>query len=106
MTETGKNLFINLVSFACSLPENQPPVADAGSDQSVSSGDLVYFDGSNSHDPDGTIATYDWEFGDGEAAKGCQVSHRFRGAMDEPKTYTVTLTVRDNEGTFSTDIGM
>ena len=81
----------------------QPPVADAGSDQSVSSGDLVYFDGSNSYDPDGTIVTYGWEFGDGEAAKGCKVSHRFRGAMDESKTYTVTLTVEDNSGATATD---
>lgn len=103
MTEIGRNLFVNLVSFGCSLPKNQPPVADAGSDQSVSSGDLVYFDGSNSYDPGGSIVTYGWEFGDGEAAKGCQVSHRFRGAMDESKTYIVTLTVRDNEGTFSRD---
>ena len=40
------------------LQRNQPPVADAGSDQSVHEGDTVYFDGTDSHDPDGGIG--DW----------------------------------------------
>jgi len=79
---------------------NQPPVAGAGSDQSVSSGDLVYFDGSDSQ---GAIVSYEWDFGDSETATGCHVSHRFRGAMDESKTYTVTLTVRDDKGATDTD---
>ena len=39
---------------------NLPPVADAGPDQMVSEGDVVTLDGSNSIDPDGTIATYLW----------------------------------------------
>ncbi|MDH5364451.1 MAG: PKD domain-containing protein, partial [Dehalococcoidia bacterium] len=84
-------------------PVNQPPVADASSDQLASSGGLVYFDGSNSHDPDGTIISYEWDFGDGETATGCRVSHRFRGAMNESKNYTVTLTVEDDMGATDTD---
>lgn len=83
--------------------ENQPPVADAGTDQSVSSGDLVFFDGSNSYDPDGTIVNYGWDFRDGETATGCHASHRFRGTMNESKTYTVTLTVEDNSGATAAD---
>ncbi len=82
---------------------NSPPVADAGSDQSVSSGDLVYLGGSNSYDPDGTIVSYEWDFGDGENATACYASHRFRGAMGQPKTYSVNLTVTDDVGATASD---
>ena len=34
------------------IPENIPPVADAGADQTVYLGDVVQFNGSGSHDPD------------------------------------------------------
>jgi parallel beta-helix repeat protein len=34
------------------IPENIPPVADAGPDQTVHVGDVVQFDGSGSYDPD------------------------------------------------------
>jgi parallel beta-helix repeat protein len=83
--------------------ENQPPVANAGLDQSVSSGDLIQFDASNSYDPDGTIVSYRWSFGDGTTAEGKIVSHHFRGAQNEPKTYEITLTIEDNYGAIATD---
>ena len=40
-------------------PANQPPVADAGPDQSVDAGTVVILSGMAS-DPDGTIASYGW----------------------------------------------
>lgn len=54
------------------------------------------FHGGASKDPDGTIATYAWEFGDGKHVKGSKatVTHNYK----QPGTYTVTLTVTDNEG--------
>jgi len=82
---------------------NQLPVADASPDQSVSSGDLAFFDGSNSYDPDGTVVSYEWDFGDGETAEGHIVSHRFRGTMNEARTYTATLTVEDDSGNTDSD---
>jgi len=89
--------------------ENQPPVADAGSDRSVFSGDLVTFNGSNSYDPDGTIVSYQWDFGDGTTAEGKIVSHRFRGTMIDPEThaprtkdYIVVLTAMDDQGAMDT----
>jgi PKD repeat protein len=56
------------------------------------------FDGRKSSDPDGTIASYVWTFGDGATAQGSVVNHRYtrRG------TYTVTLTVTDNRGATAT----
>jgi len=44
---------------------NQPPVADAGPDQTVNVNNQVFFNGSNSYDSDGSILSYEWDFGDG-----------------------------------------
>ena len=50
------------------------------------------FDGSASADPDGSIASYAWDFGDGATGTGATPSHTYAAAG----TYTVTLTVTDN----------
>ena len=49
-------------------------------------------------DPDGTIASYKWNFGDGESGSGEAISHTFSGSG----LYNVTLTVTDNKGKVST----
>jgi len=84
---------------------NQPPFASFtySPKSPFYSGDLVSFDASNSGDPDGSIASYRWDFGDGMTAEGKTVSHRFRGTQNEAKTYTVTLIVEDDEGAKDTD---
>ena len=75
-----------------------PPVADAGNNQTVAVGTEVSFDGSGSSDPDGGVLTYSWEFGDAEdpTAIGSEVtaSHTYSTIGDK----TVTLTVTDDEG--------
>ncbi|UCH94401.1 MAG: PKD domain-containing protein [Candidatus Aminicenantes bacterium] len=73
---------------------NTPPVADAGPDQTVNEGEQVTFDGSGSYDPDGTITSYEWDFGDGNTDTGMIVIHTYSSAG----TYTATLTVTDNGG--------
>ncbi|MDX6299860.1 MAG: hypothetical protein QOF53_1074 [Nocardioidaceae bacterium] len=50
--------------------------------------------GSGSVDPDGTISSYSWTFGDGGTATGSTASHTY----GQPGTYTVSLTVTDNDG--------
>jgi len=52
------------------------------------------FDGSGSSDPDGTIVSYEWDFGDGATGSGITVSHTYVAAGD----YTVMLTVTDDDG--------
>lgn len=69
------------------------PTADAGADQALTAS-VVRFDGGGSADPDGKIASYQWEFGDGTTATGPQVSHAYRA----PGEYEVTLVVRDDSG--------
>jgi hypothetical protein len=54
----------------------------------------VVFDGSASSDPDGTIESYSWDFGDGSEGTGATPSHTYA----QVGVYTVTLTVADNEG--------
>ena len=78
---------------------NQAPIAEAGDDQTSVEGATVNFDGSGSYDPDGSIASYDWDFGDGTTGTGVSPSHDYSTA----DTYTTTLTVTDNGGATSTD---
>jgi PKD repeat protein len=57
------------------------------------------FDGSGSSDPDGTVTSYAWDFGDGQTATTTtpQTSHAYATAS----TYTATLVVTDNLGATS-----
>ena len=73
---------------------NAPPVAVIAAPQSGSQGEDLLLDAGRSRDPDGAIATYSWDFGDGQAGKGVQVNHRFTAAG----TYNVRLTVTDEAG--------
>ena len=86
---------------AVPAPTNQPPVADAGADQSGAIGELFTFDGSGSTDPDpGDTLTYEWDFGDANLKVAGQVAaHSYSGAG----TYTVTLTVTDSGGLTGVD---
>jgi PKD repeat protein len=81
-----------------SAPANQPPVADPNGPYSGDVGVPVPFDGSGSSDPDGTIVSYDWDFGDGNTVTGMNPTHTYAATG----TYTVTLTVTDDGGATDT----
>jgi PKD repeat protein len=82
-----------------SLITKQLPVASfTYSPTTPFTGDTVTFNASASYDPDGTISTYLWTFGDGANATGVIASH----AYVENAVYGVTLRVTDNEGLIGT----
>jgi hypothetical protein len=69
--------------------------------------DNVTFDASASYDPDGSIVSYKWDFGDGNITTVTNpiITHVYTTAASTVN-YTVTLTVTDNEGStgFTTKI--
>lgn len=74
---------------------NEPPVADFTADQDRGSHPLtVSFDARASTDPDGSITSFAWSFGDGTSGSGATVEHVYQG----PGLYTPTLTVTDDRG--------
>jgi lysophospholipase L1-like esterase len=76
------------VTIAVHFPE--APVADAGSDQSVMEGGTVTLNGLNSYDPDGSIASVQWE----------QLSGKTQVTLTAPSDLTTDLTAPavDTEG--------
>lgn len=88
---------------------NMPPVVQMTSDKKYGPSSLaVSFTGSGSYDPNGTISSYAWNFGDpGSGANNTSTqanpSHTFTAAAGTPTKFAVTLMVTDNGGATSTD---
>ena len=89
-------LMVPVVLFlsGCSL-FNQSPIASFTASTTSGKAPLeVDFDASDSTDPNGTVESYEWSFGDGESGEGEQVTHTY----EDPGEYTAKLTVTDNAG--------
>jgi PKD repeat protein len=87
-------------SVSTDEPANQKPVAVMSA--SPASGQVpltVQFDGSQSYDPDGSLAEFSWDFGDGFTATGPQASHTY----EQEGSYQAVLTVTDDEGATDSD---
>jgi hypothetical protein len=84
-------------TFAASpSPPNVAPTAAFTSSCSELS---CSFDGGGSADSDGTIVGHSWAFGDGSSGNGATANHSYAQAG----SYTVTLTVTDDDGGSATD---
>jgi len=80
-------------------PPNSPPVASFTRTPSSGEAPLnVSFNASGSYDSDGSIVSYEWDFGDGGSDTGVTTSHTYQNAG----TYTAVLRVTDNNGSTDT----
>jgi len=86
-------------AYATKTVLNRPPIASfTESAETVTVGEFITFNALSSYDPDGFITSYYWDFGDGTTAIGVVVTH----AYATQGTYTVTLTVTDDDGATAT----
>ena len=91
------------VTITVNAAPNQPPVANAGPNQTITDEDrngeaMVNLDGSASSDPDGTIAAYSWQENNLEIATGVQPMISLSVG-----SHTITLVVTDNDGETDSD---
>ncbi|HEX5736714.1 MAG TPA: PKD domain-containing protein [Blastocatellia bacterium] len=75
-------------------PSNQAPSVSASATPTSGSAPLTVSFATSASDPDGFIATYHWDFGDGESSTQAAPSHLYQSAG----TFTARVTVTDNGG--------
>jgi PA14 domain/PKD domain/Secretion system C-terminal sorting domain len=88
-----------------STQPNQNPVANAGGDQTITAPmSSVSLNGSASHDPDGTIATYSWVLISGQGSVTISNANTATPSVTGlvPGVYVFQLTVTDNSGATNT----
>jgi hypothetical protein len=94
----------NFIPGLASPPnQNQPPVAVAGPDQSVNSGDTVTLNGTGSYDPDpgDSIVSYQWSSSNSSITlNGADTPTPTFTApnVDKDTTFTIQLVVTDTHG--------
>ncbi len=79
-------------SVTITMPDNLPPVCDAGGPYAGPTNSPIQFDGTGSNDPDGTIVLYEWDFGDGSTGSGATPTHTYT----QMGLYNVQLCVTDD----------
>ncbi len=84
-----------LIQVATTPIPNQAPTASFTASPTSGNAPLtVTFNGSSSNDPDGSVVSYSWNFGDSSTGSGVTASHTYNNSGN----YTVTLTVTDDDG--------
>ena len=102
VTDNDGDIDTDLVSVTVTavVVPNEPPIANAGPNQTVVEGATVQLDGSDSDDSDGTIASFQWVLGSVEVATGETPT-----VDDLPVgTNSIQLTVTDDDGDIATDL--
>ncbi|MGA1873222.1 MAG: FG-GAP-like repeat-containing protein [Thermoplasmatota archaeon] len=79
---------------------NIPPVPVLRGPGTAGIGIEVVFDGSGSYDPDGSVASFSFELGDGTVS-GWQEDDSFSHSYSQEGTYDVRLSVMDDRGSIS-----
>ena len=93
----GLLMFSGCLDTEDAMGDNQNPTAVVDivtGFRVVNLNDQIQFDASNSEDKDGSIASYQWDFGDGNKATTKMAMHRYQ----TPGDYIVSLSVTDNNG--------
>jgi len=90
--------FRDTVRTRLTVEDRSPRAVFGASRGQVETGQQVTFNGSKSVDPEGQIASYEWDFGDGSVDTGSSATHSYTTAG----TYDVTLTVTDGAGNTAT----
>lgn len=89
------------------MNSNQSPVANAGPDQTVQTGDKVQLDGSGSSDPDSDPLSYRWSFVSKSAGSTAALSNQTIAnptfVADTAGDYVLALVVEDDYGGSDTD---
>lgn len=78
---------------------NQPPTAQAGGPYNGTAGSPIALSSAGSVDPDGTIAGYQWFFGDATTSTQANPAKTYAAAG----SFTVTLMVTDDDGATASD---
>ncbi|MCF6270143.1 MAG: PKD domain-containing protein [Melioribacteraceae bacterium] len=92
--DDGHNLSNSKTTAYAKVKINSAPIANAGVDEIICTGDIVTLDGSKSYDADGDLLKYEWDFGDSTFASGITVNKIY----NTPGLYSVKLKVSDNSG--------
>jgi PKD repeat protein len=86
------------ITVAGSTPANQPPRVEISASPTSGYAPLYVSFASWASDPDGYIASYSWNFGDGNTSTQPNPGNTYQSAG----TYTARLTVTDNAGATAT----
>ncbi|WP_256717769.1 PKD domain-containing protein [Shewanella sp. UCD-KL12] len=100
VTDNGGLTHSSTTTASVTGSQNVAPVAMANGPYSGEVDSAISFSSQGSSDSDGSIASYSWDFGDGNTSSQASPNHTYVSAGD----YTVTLTVTDNLGATGTSV--